>query len=59
MEIRWLEDALADLPEIYRYIAADNPSAAAGVVERIQVAIRLLAEVPHRGRPGRGPGRAS
>ena len=56
MEIRWLEDALADVTEIYRYIAADNPRAAARVVERIQAAIRLLAELPHRGRPGRWAG---
>ena len=53
MEIRWLEDALADVTEIYRYIAADNPRAAARVVQRIQAAIRLLSELPHRGRPGR------
>jgi toxin ParE1/3/4 len=30
--------------------------AAARVVERIQAAIRQLAELPHRGRPGRWPG---
>ena len=56
MEIRWLEDALADVTEIYRYIAADNPRAAARVVQRIQAAIRPLAEFPHRGRPGRWAG---
>jgi toxin ParE1/3/4 len=56
MDIRWLEDALADLTEIYRYIATDNPRAAARVVERIQASVRLLAELPHRGRPGRWPG---
>jgi toxin ParE1/3/4 len=56
MEIRWLEDALADITEIYRYIAADDPKAAARVVGRIQAAVRLLAELPHRGRPGRWPG---
>ena len=56
MEVRWLEDALADITEIHRFIAADNTRAAARVVERIQTAIRLLAELPHRGRPGRWPG---
>jgi toxin ParE1/3/4 len=56
MEVRWLEDALADVTEIYRYVAADDPRAAAGVVERIQSSIRLLADLPHRGRPGRWPG---
>jgi toxin ParE1/3/4 len=56
MEIRWLEDALADVTEICRYIAADNPRAAARVVARIQTAIRLLPDLPQRGRPGRWPG---
>lgn len=56
MELRWLDDALADITEIYDYIAADDPMAAARVVERIQEAVRLLARVPHRGRPGRWPG---
>ena len=56
MEVRWLDDALADVTEIYRYIAADNPRAAGRVVERIQAAVRLLADLPHRGRPGRWPG---
>jgi toxin ParE1/3/4 len=44
------------LPSIYRYVAADNPKAAARVVQRIQAAVRLLAEMPHRGRSGRWPG---
>jgi addiction module RelE/StbE family toxin len=55
MEVRWLDDALADVTEIYRYVAND-PSAAARVVQRIQAAVGLLAEMPHRGRPGRWPG---
>ena len=56
MEVRWLDDALADVTEIYRYVAADDPRAAARVVQRIQAAVRLLAEMPYRGRPGRWPG---
>jgi toxin ParE1/3/4 len=56
MQLRWLDDAPADITEIYRHIAAANPRAAARVVERLQAAVRLLAEVPHRGRPGRWPG---
>jgi toxin ParE1/3/4 len=56
MEVRWLEDALADMTEIHSYIAADNPRAAGRIVERIQAAIRQLAELAHRGRPGRWPG---
>jgi toxin ParE1/3/4 len=56
MEVRWLEDALADITGIHRYIAADDPRAAGRVVTRIQAAVRLLGELPHRGRPGRWPG---
>jgi plasmid stabilization system protein ParE len=56
MEVRWLDDALADVAEIYRFVAADDPRAVARVVQRIQAAVRLLAEMPHRGRPGRWPG---
>jgi toxin ParE1/3/4 len=56
MQLRWLDDALADVTAIYRYIAPEDPNAAARVIERIQSAVRLLADVPHRGRPGRWPG---
>ena len=56
MDVRWLDDALEDVTEIHRYIAADDPRAAARAVERIQGAVRSLAAVPHRGRPGRWPG---
>jgi toxin ParE1/3/4 len=52
MEIRWLDDALADIAQFHRYIATDNPRAAARVVERIQTAVRLLGDLPHSGRPG-------
>jgi toxin ParE1/3/4 len=56
VEIRWLDDALTDATEVYRYIADDDARAAARVLERIRTAVRLLAAVPHRGRPGRWPG---
>jgi toxin ParE1/3/4 len=56
VEIRWLDDALTDVTEVYRYIADDDARAAARVLERIRTAVRLLAAVPHRGRPGRWPG---
>ena len=56
MEIRWLDDALADMTLIYRHIAADDPRAAGGVVARIRTSIRSLATTPYRGRPGRWPG---
>jgi toxin ParE1/3/4 len=56
MDVHWLEDALRDVSDIYRYIAADDARAAARVVQRIQGAVDLLAALPHRGRPGRWPG---
>jgi toxin ParE1/3/4 len=56
MQIRWLDDALADLTRIYRYISAHDPNAAARVVPRVQAAVRLLEVTPYRGRPGRWPG---
>ena len=46
MEIRWLDDALTDVALIYRFIAAHDPRAAAGVIARIQASIRLLATAP-------------
>ena len=56
MEIRWLEDALADVHEIHRHVAADNPRAAARVVRRIRRAADDLVALGDRGRPGRWPG---
>lgn len=56
MEIRWLDDALADVAAIYRHIAVSDPRAAAQVVGRIQAAIRVLNTMPHSGRRGRWPG---
>jgi toxin ParE1/3/4 len=52
MEIRWLEDALADVRDIYHYIAADNQGAAAATVRRIQEAATRLETLEERGRPG-------
>jgi toxin ParE1/3/4 len=54
--IVWLDDALADVEDIHRHIAADDPVAAARIVQRIQDATDRLALVPHLGRPGRWPG---
>ena len=56
MRLAWSEPALADLVEIRRYIAEDNPAAARRVAERIKAAVRQLATYPHLGRPGREPG---
>jgi toxin ParE1/3/4 len=56
MEVRWLDDALADVAEIYRYVATDDRRATARVVERVQAAVRRLNDAAHHGRPARWPG---
>ena len=56
MDVRWLEDALADVRAIYLHIAADNPEAAARTVHRIRQAVDALGSLGDRGRPGRWPG---
>jgi addiction module RelE/StbE family toxin len=42
-------DAVADLNEIWEYIAADNPGAADRVMEEIHEAIRALIPFPQQG----------
>ena len=49
-DIRLTPDALADLEEIYDWIALhDSPSRAAHVEDRILAAVAVLARHPHRG----------
>lgn len=43
-------EARADLIEIWRYIAADDPIAARRLLERVAAVARLLAERPGLGR---------
>jgi addiction module RelE/StbE family toxin len=52
MRLRWDRRAVEDLEAIYAYIAADNPKAAARVVERIQKSVSRLSMMPLSGRPG-------
>ena len=56
MQIRWQDDAINDLIQVRRFIAIDNPSAAAKVASRIRDAVPGLADQPGMGRPGRVPG---
>ena len=56
MRPRWSAGAIADLVEIRRYIAEDNPAAARAVAERIERVVQLLAGQPQLGRPGRAAG---
>ena len=56
MEITWRRIALSDLEAIRRYIAQENPAAAARVRATIRNAVEQLADHPHLGRPGRVDG---
>ena len=48
--------ALADLEDIYNWIAKDNPKAAFAVVERLFESVEHLATFPHMGHAGRDEG---
>ena len=48
--------ALADLDEVERYMARDDPGAAIDTVLRLLAAAEILARHPEAGRPGRVPG---
>ncbi|HEY2411984.1 MAG TPA: type II toxin-antitoxin system RelE/ParE family toxin [Pirellulaceae bacterium] len=52
------QDAKADLLEIWRYIATDNPTAADRVLDRIWDGFRVIARFPNGGtaRPELAPG---
>lgn len=56
MKVRWLRGATRSLRSAHRYIAADNPKAAAKVAERLESVVERLATHPPMGRPGRRPG---
>ena len=49
MKLRYARGALADLDEIFSYVARDNPQAAARLVDRIEQVAGLLAERPYIG----------
>lgn len=50
MKVRYSRIALAQLDELYNYIASDNPDAAQDVITSIQTSIDNLALFPHAGR---------
>jgi toxin ParE1/3/4 len=54
-EVVWAEAALDDLDSIIAYIAADNPSAAKKVVDRIETTVDRLGRMS-TGRRGRVTG---
>jgi len=53
MRVVWTPEALQDRYDIWDYIAADNPLAAAGVDALFSEAAARLAEHPKLGRPGK------
>lgn len=56
MNLIWLPRARDDVRKAFRYIANDSQTAAEGVVTRLRMQVKTLAEFPKSGRPGRVPG---
>lgn len=56
MILVWSDDALSDLLDAYAFIAAENPSAAERVQDRLIAAAEGLRDFPRRGRVGRADG---
>jgi toxin ParE1/3/4 len=49
MKLRYERGALADLEEIFEYIAQDNKAAAARLVVRIEQVVARIAQTPYMG----------
>ena len=56
MQVKWTRKSLVNLDDAVKYIAADKPTAAAGVAQKIWDASQMLVEQPGLGRPGRVSG---
>lgn len=56
MRLVFDERALADLENIFNWIAQENPAAAKTVVERVFESTEHLATFPHMGHAGRDEG---
>jgi toxin ParE1/3/4 len=55
MRVRYERGALADLEEIFEYVAAENRAAAARLVARIEDAAARIGDAPHIGQTTRNP----
>jgi toxin ParE1/3/4 len=53
VKVRWTRLATADLNSAYDHVAAENPSAAARLRDRIENGVAILARHPSAGRIGR------
>jgi addiction module RelE/StbE family toxin len=51
--LRWRQAALADLEDIFEFVAQDNPNAAVKLASSIRNQAERLRLNPHLGRPGR------
>ena len=58
MVIRWSDEALDNIDEIFDHIHPNDPAAAGEVLEQIFAAVRVLGnpKLHHIGRPGRWQG---
>jgi addiction module RelE/StbE family toxin len=56
MRVKWTRKALDNLDKAVEYIAADKPTAASDVAQKILKATTRLADQPGMGRPGRVAG---
>jgi toxin ParE1/3/4 len=56
MKLVFDDQALADLDDIFRWIAQDSPATAKIVVERLFSSTELLISFPFMGHAGRDPG---
>jgi plasmid stabilization system protein ParE len=59
MELRWTEEAAADLEHIADYLFENAPRRAAELVREIYKAPSKLVKFPNRGRPGKKRGDAN
>jgi addiction module RelE/StbE family toxin len=56
MQLRWTEDAAADLERIADYLLAHAPERASRLVRALHEAPSTLLTFPNRGRPGKKDG---
>jgi addiction module RelE/StbE family toxin len=56
LTIRWTRQAIADVDNIYDFVAKSNAAAARAMVDRIDRVVHNLIAHPRMGRAGRVPG---
>lgn len=56
MKINWSNEASTDIEDIDRFIALENPVAAANLFELLTETVEKIAQMPYIGRTGRVAG---